>query len=111
MSGDESVTIREHTEDLDGNICFHCTTPDGKDLQILRLEPNGDIYIHGRQAESDVAIVAALREFLKGALFPGSTGELVHQPGFEIIRRLQRRVHVLEKCLWDHNITVPVENV
>lgn len=37
----------------------------GKDgIEILRLEPNGDIYIKGKLAENDKQITDGLRHFL-----------------------------------------------
>lgn len=35
-------------------------------IEILRLEPNGDIYIHGELAENDKQVTDGLRNFLLG---------------------------------------------
>ncbi len=38
----------------------------GKDQkEILKLAPNGDIYVNGRLAENDKSVVDGLRRFLK----------------------------------------------
>lgn len=43
-----------------GNIKFY-----GKEqVEILRLEPNGDIFIKGKLVENDKEVVDGLREFL-----------------------------------------------
>ena len=34
------------------------------DLEILRLEPNGDIYVKGKLAENDKQVTDGLRHFL-----------------------------------------------
>lgn len=39
------------------------------DIEFLRLEPNGDIYVKGKLAENDKEVVHALREFLTNAKF------------------------------------------
>lgn len=41
------------------NIHFHVG-----DNEVLRLEPNGDIYVHGRLADNDKLVVDGLREFI-----------------------------------------------
>lgn len=33
-------------------------------IEIMRLEPNGDIYIHGKLAENDKHVTDGLRHFL-----------------------------------------------
>lgn len=102
MSGDESVMINEHIEGFnggveeEGNVCFHVTTPEGKDLQLLKLGADGKIYVEGREADSDLEVVAVFKEYVRMNLFPGKSGQLVAEPGFEIIRRLRQRVHELE---------------
>lgn len=48
--------IEPHTP----NIIF--TGKDG--IEILRLEPNGDIFVNGKLAENDKQIVDGLRNFL-----------------------------------------------
>ncbi|AZV43596.1 hypothetical protein BAOM_2987 [Peribacillus asahii] len=35
-----------------------------EDIEILRLEPNGDIFIRGRLVENDKQITDGLRQFL-----------------------------------------------
>lgn len=40
----------------------HFTGKDG--IEIMRLEPSGDIYVHGRLVENDKDVVTAMRSFL-----------------------------------------------
>lgn len=57
------------------NIIFYLPIP--KNIQeatgqignkeILRLEPNGDIFVKGKLVENDKAVVEGLRDFLRGA--------------------------------------------
>ena len=48
-------------EEVENNIVFSASSN-----EMLRLEPNGDIYIQGRLAENDKEVVDALRLFLQG---------------------------------------------
>jgi hypothetical protein len=43
-------------------ITFH-----GEQEEILRLEPDGEIFVHGQPVESDKDVVEGLRLFLAGA--------------------------------------------
>lgn len=108
MSGDENVEVAgsgqdpriEGFEDVtnwDGDITFHVTTPGGKDLQMLKLTSGGDIYVHGEKVTKDLDVVGAFKEWLRMGLFPADKGAGIAEPGFEIIRRLQERVRVLEE--------------
>jgi len=76
MSGDERVGMADqgqnsHIEGFEdgvseeGNITFHVTTPEGKDLQMLKLASDGDIYVRGEKVENDIEVVQALRDWLK----------------------------------------------
>ena len=40
---------------------FHCGNK-----EMIRLEPNGDIYIKGNLVENDKDVVEGLRDFLRG---------------------------------------------
>jgi hypothetical protein len=64
---EEDVEINgdEITEDTD--IVFFSNDAE----EILRLCDNGDIFVHGRHAESDKAVVDGLREFLKKSGYIG----------------------------------------
>ncbi|QIW88708.1 hypothetical protein P59_111 [Bacillus phage P59] len=44
------------------NIVFN-----GEDEEILRLEPDGEIFVHGQPVDSDKDVVDALKLFLTGA--------------------------------------------
>jgi hypothetical protein len=44
-----------------GSIQFHIGM-----LEMLRLDPNGDIFVRGQLAENDKAVVYGLRDFLSG---------------------------------------------
>lgn len=37
----------------------------GKDAEILRFEPNGDIFVRGNKAASDIDVVEAFRDFIR----------------------------------------------
>ena len=37
----------------------------GTESEILRLEPNGDIYVHGKLIENDKEVVDGMRDFLE----------------------------------------------
>jgi hypothetical protein len=39
----------------------------GEQEEILRLEPNGDIFVHGQPVDNDQEVVEALKLFLNGA--------------------------------------------
>ena len=81
MIGDKRAGIREpldpHIEGLedgvreDGNITFHVTTPEGKDLQMLKLAADGDIYVRGEKVENDIEVVKAFTAWLKQAFALG----------------------------------------
>jgi hypothetical protein len=64
-SDGEPLTVR--TYDLDkpenSDICFNL--PDAG--AVLVLKNNGEIYVHGRRAATDIEVVDAMREFLSGA--------------------------------------------
>jgi hypothetical protein len=38
----------------------------GNNQEILKLDPNGDIYVKGNLVDNDKEVVEALREYLKG---------------------------------------------
>lgn len=39
---------------------------EGKDnVEIMRLEPNGDIFVHGNMIENDKEVVKGMRHFLE----------------------------------------------
>lgn len=39
--------------------------PGDSDTPVLKLEPNGDIYVNGKLVENDKEVVDGLRKFLK----------------------------------------------
>ena len=45
----------------ENKIYFHCG-----DKEIIRLEPNGDIYVRGELVENDKDVVEGMRDFLRG---------------------------------------------
>jgi len=66
QSEDQAFLIRPpgavlHTMDQT-SCCFFL--PDGK--KVLELCSNGDIFVHGRPAGCDLAVVDGLRAFLSG---------------------------------------------
>jgi hypothetical protein len=63
MDDEGIVTIRPvRLDEPIATILF--SVPDFPDL--LRLEPNGDIFVKGRLIENDKEIVDALRDFITG---------------------------------------------
>ena len=60
----EPITIRE--EPPPGDMTWTLEDPSGERRELLRFCRNGDIFIHGRLAENDKAVVEGMREFLQG---------------------------------------------
>jgi hypothetical protein len=56
-----AILYQLQESDFESNtICF---SNEGKEM--LKLCPNGDIFVHGRLADNDKEVVDALREFLR----------------------------------------------
>lgn len=60
---DEGMDLPEEELTEDTDIAFFSTGGE----EILRLCDNGDIFVHGRLADSDKAVVDGLREFLQNS--------------------------------------------
>lgn len=58
---EEGMEIKDDEITEDTDIVFFSNDAE----EIVRLCDNGDIFVHGRLADSDKAVVDGLREFLK----------------------------------------------
>ena len=85
----ENGTIDNTGPDADnGRILFYTgTTPEFESSEVLRFEPNGDIFVRGKLAANDLEVVDGIRDWFAAATWkspprrwPGSTLSVVSPP-------------------------------
>ena len=67
MKTEEKVLVLKKAEDLQKDTVFF--SMDKNRNEILKLCPNGDIFVKGRLAENDKQVVDALKEWLNSQGF------------------------------------------
>jgi hypothetical protein len=67
MKTEEKVLVLKKAEDFQKNTVFF--SMDKNRNEILKLCPNGDIFVKGRLAENDKQVVDALKEWLNSQGF------------------------------------------
>lgn len=74
VQSDDVLKLRNDANEVYGSIAsvapgtmhFCVQDPKGQQQEVIRLEPNGDIYVRGRLIENDKDVVTGMRELIQG---------------------------------------------